>query len=200
VLLAVPFLKENAIGYISRAFELTRQFLFKWTVNWRFLGEEAFLSRRFSIALLAVHLSLLVLFVSSCWLRPSGLNPLQFAKKFVAGQHFRVKLSDRFVMTTLLASMTVGLLCARTLHYQFFAYLSWSTPYLLWEAGFHPVLIYAIWAVQEWAWNVYPSTNGSSITIVVCLALQVVGAIFAQNRGVDGGPIDTSKKIPSKKE
>jgi alpha-1,3-mannosyltransferase len=200
VLLAVPFLKENAIGYISRAFELTRQFLFKWTVNWRFLGEEAFLSRRFSIALVAVHLSLLVLFVSSCWLRPSGLNPLQFAKKFVAGQHLRVKLSDRFVMTTLLASMTVGLLCARTLHYQFFAYLSWSTPYLLWEAGFHPVLIYAIWAVQEWAWNVYPSTDGSSITIVVCLAIQVVGAIFAQNRGVDGGPIDTSKKIPSKKE
>ena len=199
MLLAVPFLKENAIGYLSRAFELTRQFLFKWTVNWRFLGEETFLSRRFSIALLAVHLSVLVLFVSNCWLRPSGLNPLQFAKKFVAGQHFSAKVSDRFVVTTLLASMTVGLLCARTLHYQFFAYLSWSTPYLLWEAGFHPVLIYAIWAVQEWAWNVYPSTDGSSITIVVCLAIQVVGAIFVQNRGVDGGPIDTSKKIPSKK-
>lgn len=39
----------------------------------------------------------------------------------------------------------------------------------------HPVLIYTTWAVQEWAWNVYPSTHASSIVVVGCLAVQVVG-------------------------
>lgn len=40
----------------------------------------------------------------------------------------------------------------------------------------HPVLIYAIWVVQELAWNVYPSTDLSSALVVGCLAVQVFGA------------------------
>ena len=39
----------------------------------------------------------------------------------------------------------------------------------------HPIAIYAIWAMQEWVWNVYPSTNSSSIIVVGCLAVQVIG-------------------------
>ncbi|EEP80410.1 conserved hypothetical protein [Uncinocarpus reesii 1704] len=31
LLIAVPFLQRNPVGYFSRAFEFTRQFLFKWT-------------------------------------------------------------------------------------------------------------------------------------------------------------------------
>src|SRR5690348_3966181 len=45
VLIAVPFLANNPWGYLGRAFELSRQFFFKWTVNWRFVGEDAFLSK-----------------------------------------------------------------------------------------------------------------------------------------------------------
>jgi hypothetical protein len=51
VVIAFPFLPTNAMGYLSRAFEFSRQFLFKWTVNWRFAGEDAFLSKEFSISL-----------------------------------------------------------------------------------------------------------------------------------------------------
>lgn len=177
MLLAVPFLKENPVGYVSRAFELTRQFLFKWTVNWRFVGEEVFLSRRFSLTLLALHILLLGLFTAR-WLQPSGQNVIVFAHKFLEGRQRTVILSDRFVMTTLLTSLAIGLLCARSLHYQFFAYLSWATPFLLWRARFHPVIVYAVWAVQEWAWNVFPSTNGSSIVVVLCLSVQVLGVLF----------------------
>ncbi len=39
----------------------------------------------------------------------------------------------------------------------------------------HPVGIYAVWAAQEWAWNVYPSTNASSAVVVGCLLIEVVG-------------------------
>lgn len=80
-------------------------------------------------------------------------------------------------MTGLLSSLAIGLLCARSLHYQFFAYLAWATPFLLWRAGLHPVLIYAAWTLQEWAWNVYPSTNASSTVVVLSLALQVIGVL-----------------------
>lgn len=78
-------------------------------------------------------------------------------------------------MTAILSSLVSGILCARSLHYQFYAYLAWSTPFLLWRSGLHPIPIYAVWAAQEWAWNVYPSTNESSMVVVGCLAVQVVG-------------------------
>ncbi|TSU88987.1 Dol-P-Man:Man(5)GlcNAc(2)-PP-Dol alpha-1,3-mannosyltransferase [Bagarius yarrelli] len=45
LVLGLPFLLVNPVGYMSRAFDLGRQFLFKWTVNWRFLPEDIFLSR-----------------------------------------------------------------------------------------------------------------------------------------------------------
>lgn len=52
---------------MSRAFEFTRQFLYEWTVNWRFVGEGIFLSKEFSLGLLAVHAVLLVLFLVFKW-------------------------------------------------------------------------------------------------------------------------------------
>lgn len=51
------------------AFNLGRQFLFKWTVNWRFLPEWLFLSRYFHITLLACHLTVLLLFYLCKWTR-----------------------------------------------------------------------------------------------------------------------------------
>lgn len=73
----------------------------------------------------------------------------------------------------MLTSLAIGMLCARTLHYQFFAYLSWATPFLLWRGVHSLVLTYILWAVQEWAWNKYPSTNASSLVVVLSLAVQV---------------------------
>jgi alpha-1,3-mannosyltransferase len=39
--------------------------------------------------------------------------------------------------------------------------------------------MYAVWAAQEWAWNVYPSTEESSMVVVGCLAVQVLGVLWA---------------------
>lgn len=160
--------------------------MFKWTVNWRFVGEETFLSREFSVALLILHVSILALFTIR-WVKPSGLNVFRFAQATIQGNLQKVDLSSSFMMTTMLSSLATGLLCARSLHYQFFAYLAWASPFLLWRAGLHPVLIYGVWALQEWAWNVYPSTNASSAVVVVCLAVQVFGVLL------NHGEIDTKR-------
>lgn len=185
VLLAIPFLQADPVGYVSRAFELTRQFMFKWTVNWRFVGEEVFLSKNFSLGLLALHAVLLAAFLSTTWLKPSGSNLFGFIRSTIKGRQRTVALSKPFIMTVMLTSLAIGLLCARSLHYQFFAYLAWVTPFLLWRGGFHPVLIYAVWALQEWAWNTYPSTNASSLVVVLSLAAQVLGVLANGSRAFD---------------
>lgn len=179
--LAFPFLPVNAYGYIGRAFEFTRQFLFKWTVNWRFVGAETFLSHKFSLALAIINLSLLLFFFATRWIRPSGLSLPAFLSTIFnppsseAQQHLSLRVTPSFIFTTVLGSLSIGMLCARSLHYQFFAYIAWSTPFLLWRSGMHPFMIYALWAAQEWAWNVYPSTNMSSMVVVGCLIIQVFG-------------------------
>lgn len=179
--IAWPFLPVNPIGYFSRAFEFSRQFLYKWTVNWRFVDERTFLSREFAIALITANLGFLALFITTRWLKPSRQTIWEFvprlwkAPPLLLQQQTSLRVTASFIMTSILSSMTIGLLCARTLHYQFYAYIAWSTPFLLWRSGLHPLAIYTVWVVQEWAWNVYPSTNASSMVVVGCLLIQVLG-------------------------
>ena len=59
-----PFLLTFPVSYIHRSFDLGRQFFFKWTVNWKFLPEDVFLAKPFQLALLALHLIVLVLFLN----------------------------------------------------------------------------------------------------------------------------------------
>ncbi|KAL5341562.1 glycosyltransferase [Aspergillus crustosus] len=181
VTLAIPFLQTNPSGYCERAFEFGRQFMFKWTVNWRFVPEEIFLSREFWWSLITLHLLILVAFGVTSFLKPSGTTLPNFVGNFLTGRHEGVTLQPSFIMAVLLTSLSIGLLCARSIHYQFFAYLSWATPFLLWRAGYHPVIIYALWILQEWSWNVYPSTNLSSTIVVLLLSAQVFGVLANRN-------------------
>lgn len=181
IVFAFQFIPANAVGYLSRAFEFSRVFLFKWTVNWRFLGEETFLSKEFSIALLAGHISTLALFITTRWLRPAEKpimeligSALKFQEPFGTMQHaISIRISPNYILTTILTANAIGMLFARSLHYQFYAYIALATPFLLWRSGLHPVLQYVIWGVQEWAWNVYPSTDVSSMVVVGVLFFTV---------------------------
>ncbi|KAJ1950888.1 dolichyl-P-Man:Man(5)GlcNAc(2)-PP-dolichol alpha-1,3-mannosyltransferase, partial [Linderina macrospora] len=68
-IVAVPFLATYPTEYVARAFEFGRQFAFQWTVNWRFLGEDLFLSPMWAAMLLVVHLALLTVFAVAVWPR-----------------------------------------------------------------------------------------------------------------------------------
>ncbi|KAI9787143.1 MAG: dolichyl-P-Man:Man(5)GlcNAc(2)-PP-dolichol alpha-1,3-mannosyltransferase [Geoglossum umbratile] len=214
VLISFPFLPVNAAGYFSRAFELTRVFLFKWTVNWRFMGEERFLSKEFSIVLLFTHLALLLLFSATRWIRPSGRPLSGFIHMIlrppgpVVQRATSLSVTQQFVLTTVLTANVIGMLCARSLHYQFYAWLAWGSPFLLWRSGFHPVSQFALWVAQEWAWNVYPSTNMSSGLVVGTLAVTVFGAWWGtrkdfvdkkvQKSGPRDGKADSAASLPTK--
>lgn len=181
IITGLPFLTHDAQAYLSRAFEFSRQFYFKWTVNWRFVGEERFLSPAFSRALLASHVFLLVLFTTTRWLKPSRQSLAETVRSVLSPSSLppekqaviSARVTPRFILTTILGAMAIGSLCARSLHYQFYSWIVWTTPYLLWRAGAHPVVQYALFFVQEWAWNVYPSTAASSAAVVVGLGVTV---------------------------
>ena len=72
VLLGYPFLLEHPLPYVKGAFDFGRIFLYKWTVNWRFLSEDRFLDPKFAIALLVGHASVLVAFGLFRWCRSAG--------------------------------------------------------------------------------------------------------------------------------
>jgi alpha-1,3-mannosyltransferase len=182
LVIALPFLANNPLGYLGRAFEFSRQFLFKWTVNWRFVGEETFLSRWFSLLLLASHVSVLLGFITNRWLKPTRksivdiVGPMLFFESPFNGNEeldIATAITPQYILTTVLTANVIGLVFARSLHYQFYAYVAWATPYLLWRSGIHPVLVWSLFFVQEWAWNVYPSTPVSSSVVVGMLGLTV---------------------------
>ena len=66
--LGLPFLREYPWEYLTGAFDFSRAFLYKWTVNWRFVPEEIFLSKPFARGLLAIHLFILIIFLLNRWL------------------------------------------------------------------------------------------------------------------------------------
>jgi alpha-1,3-mannosyltransferase len=52
ILMGWPFLINYPIEYITKSFDLGRVFMYKWTVNYKFLPEEIFLNKSLSIGLL----------------------------------------------------------------------------------------------------------------------------------------------------
>lgn len=71
-LLATPFLAAYPRSYLQNAFDLSRVFLYKWTVNWRFVDEETFLSPTFAKSLLLAHVVTLIIFGLTRWCKEDG--------------------------------------------------------------------------------------------------------------------------------
>ncbi|KAG5519235.1 hypothetical protein PMAC_002323 [Pneumocystis sp. 'macacae'] len=135
--------------YISRAFDFSRVFLYRWTVNWKFLSESVFLSKKISgYSLKKICFSLL------------NTKPQLFNKTRKTSIQIR-----SLIVITLFTSNLIGVLCARSLHYQFYCWFAWSMPYILAKTRIPIMFQFAIWALQEYAWNIYPSTPYSSFII-----------------------------------
>ncbi|RKO90732.1 glycosyltransferase, partial [Blyttiomyces helicus] len=176
ILLALPFLLHHPASYLHRAFDFSRAFLFKWTVNWRFVGAEVFSSRELALGLLALHALLLVAF-GVRWCRPSGgiwKNLLAGFKKGL-GKSSQTPLSADHVILVMFTSNLIGILCARSLHYQFFSWYWHTLPYLLWRTRIPVVGRLALLITIEVCWNVYPSTTASSLALLASHVVLLAG-------------------------
>eukprot|EP00736_Rhodelphis_marinus_P007342 Rmarinus@m.9040 len=171
LVLAVPFLLENPIGYISRSFDLGRKFFYVWTVNWKFLPEETFLDSRFSVFLLIAHVAVLVGFLMRKCTRGGITENTPSTQS---------QLSGEFIVYVLFVSNFIGIVFSRTLHYQFYVWYYHMLPFLLWAVPWPTPLRIVFVCVTEIVWNVYPSVACSSLTLQVLNWSLLVSLLYAE--------------------
>lgn len=164
---ALPFVLTDARAYLRMAYNVGRRFEWKWTVNWRFLGMERFLALQRSSTLLILHAILLGL-----WTIYRFHRPLLRIRKDAPPAPV---LSETQMVRFLFECNLIGILCARSLHYQFLAWYSLSIPFLLLNGQPGPRLrrgrllgLLAVYFAIEYCWNVFPSTALSSL-LLLCM-------------------------------
>lgn len=80
--------------------------------------------------------------------------------------HFDI-LSQLFILPMFMVNF-IGVVCARSLHYQFYSWYFHSLPYLLWSCNFSNIVRFLILALIELCWNTYPSTYFTSLLLHAC--------------------------------
>lgn len=167
LLLGSPFLLHHPVAYLARSFELGRVFKYEWTVNFKFLSEEAFVSQMLSVALLALTVIVLVLFAVK-WLRSTG--PI-YVRDVSTREGERKQLLPEYVVKTLFVSNFIGIVFCRSLHYQFYSWYYHTLPFLLWQTDLPVMGRLAVLAGIEISFNIFPATSTSSAVLQVCHAV-----------------------------
>ncbi|TMW55969.1 hypothetical protein Poli38472_008617 [Pythium oligandrum] len=162
IILALPFLRHNWFNYLTKAFELSRVFTYKWTVNWKFLDEEVFVSKSLALGLLCGHMLFLVLFLEKHFnimgtFRAVLLKPFSFIEPFP--MRAEVAVTSMFVINY------VGICFSRTLHYQFYVWFFPTLPYLLWKTNMPLIFKIKTFLVIEYAFNTFPATPATSLAL-----------------------------------
>lgn len=70
--------------------------------------------------------------------------------------------SIQLILLPIFLSNFIGILCSRSLHYQFYVWYYHSLPYLIWYTSYNVSGKFLLLGLAEYAWNAYPSTNLSS--------------------------------------
>lgn len=167
-------------NYITNAFNFGRQFLYKWTVNWKFVPESIFTSVQFGYALLALHLLILLFFTFTRFLNSKiiGKSMPQLIKDSIKPKStisptnifLNPLVAPQVIFYIMTITNLIGVLTSRSLHYQFLAWYAWSLPGLL-HLNFPVYVGVPIWLIHEWCWNVFPATPVSSVVLVSLLAI-----------------------------
>jgi alpha-1,3-mannosyltransferase len=160
IVLAMPFLVYDPVGYFSKAFELDRVFSYRWTVNYKFLPEDLFADRRFGAALLVL--------TASCW-------TVAYWRRWRHRDYTRA----RSVCLTLFESNLIGVILSRTMHYQFYSWFFHQLPYVLFfSCSAAPKSVhFVIIALVDYAFTVYPSSALSGALLMVSLCFTLVAIL-----------------------
>lgn len=106
--------------------------------------------------------------------------------------------ATQLALLPLFLSNFIGIVCARSLHYQFYIWYFHSLPYLLWSTPFSTNVRFLLLFLIELCWNMYPSTDFSSGLLHVCHLIVLVGIGKAMWRtlkqGADVVSQDKAKK------
>ncbi|THV05307.1 glycosyltransferase family 58 protein [Dendrothele bispora CBS 962.96] len=177
---AYPFVKEDLWTYINCAFDFGRVFLYKWTVNWRMVPEEIFLSQGWAKSLLIGHVTVLFCFGLFSWCKPDGgvFNIVERALRRPHRPAGLAPITPDYVATVLFTSNLIGILFARSLHYQFYSWYAQQVPFLVWKTKYPYIVRFCLILAIEYAWNVFPSTVLSSSVLLGSNATILLGLLL----------------------
>lgn len=165
ILVGLPFLLENYSSYLSKAFEFNRVFDYRWTVNWKFIGEKVFYSGGFSRALLVLHLTTLLIFLVKKW-----------------GFSFKIKKRTwDEILLIIFTSNFIGIIWARSLHYQFYSWYFYTLPFIIWSFPASLFSRLGVMLVIEMCWNVFPATFYSSFGLFLCHLWIIAGLLSSRS-------------------
>lgn len=193
ILLGLPFILSHPVPYISGAFNLGRVFIHFWSVNFKFVPERFFVSKEFAISLLVAHLILLGVFAHYRWCKHEGGIFTFLHSRFVQmklkaaitsslSQFYQrnsssKRLQNDHIITSMFVGNFIGIICARSLHYQFYSWYFYTLPYLLWKTPFPTLLRLILFIGVEICWNVYPSNIYSSVALL-CIHLLILWGLW----------------------
>lgn len=181
ILIAAPFLWHAPLAYIGRAFELTRKFLFKWSVNGAFLPKYIFTNSYLSIILLVIHLSTLILFAHFRWTDYSAGGLLSLVSPAAWTKRPNRRLRSTHILFVLFSSNFIGITFARTLHYQFYAWYAHTLPFLLWGGPFPAPVKLACLTAIEVVFNIYPPHPMAALVLNVA-HMAIIASLFAEKQ------------------
>ncbi|CAN1839320.1 Dol-P-Man:Man(5)GlcNAc(2)-PP-Dol alpha-1,3-mannosyltransferase [Linum perenne] len=88
------------------------------------------------------------------------------------------KIKEEHILTTMFVGNFIGVLFARSLHYQFYSWYFFSIPHLLWTTRFPSFVRLLLFIGVELCWNIYPSTAYSS-ALLLCLHLIILWGLWS---------------------
>jgi len=200
LLAGLPFLLHSPVSYLSRAFELSRVFMWKWSVNFKFIPEDTFVSKPLAAALLAMHLGLLLAFAHRKWAaKEGGLGELLLAQLRRRGVGQLRALDPEYVATVMFVGNFVGIAFARSLHFQFYSWYYLTLPWLLWQTRLPTVGKVGLLLTIEACFN---ATDGAgepvpafSLLLTACHLVLLAGLWH----GASPGPVE-GEASPHKKD
>lgn len=169
-----PFLAHDWRAYMNGAFDLGRVFTHTWTVNWKFVPEEQFVSKELALGLLCGHLVVLLVFFFRKWNRIPLSDTLALLPRVP-----RPRLNPSYVVAVLFECNFIGVVFARSLHFQFFTWYFHSLPFLLWNTQYPTLLRLGLWAGIAYVWDTFPSTPATSLLLLGLHAALLLGLLFA---------------------
>lgn len=109
--------------------------------------------------------------------RSGGGSGNQASGEPIVGQKYEIffdKAVQLAILPLFLANL-IGIVCSRSLHYQFYVWYYHSLPYLIWFTDYTNILRFLLMGLIELSWNTYPSTVWSSLLLHLCHIVLLVG-------------------------
>jgi len=159
--IGLPFLIDDWKSYILNAFDFRRVFEHQWSVNYQMISESVFRSKYLAILLLVLHVATLLMFVKYRWMcRPDAY-----------------RFSKEFVVEVLFVCNFIGIVFARSVHFQFYCWYFHMIPYLVYKSRLGVIAGSTIVVCIEIAYNIYPPHSITS-SVLHCCHLVLLSALW----------------------